>query len=1017
MRMETRTNRRLTVACAAFVAVLHGGALRGDDGNLFTAQVRPILARHCFKCHGPDDKARKGKLRLDTREAATQPADSGTAAVVPGKADESELVARIFAEDESERMPPPNTKDQLNDEERRVLKRWVTEGAEYRAHWAFVSPRQAPLPRVRQHSWPRNAVDSFILSRLEAAELRPAPQADRATLIRRVTLDLVGLPPTPAEVDAFLADSAPDAFERLVDRLLASPRYGERWARKWLDLARYADTNGYEKDRPRSVWPYRDWVIRALNADMPFDRFTIEQIAGDMLPGASFDQRIATGFHRNTMLNEEGGIDPLEYRFHAMTDRVATTGTVWLGLTIGCAQCHTHKYDPISQREYYQLMAFLNNADEPELSVPTPSIDQQRRALEAQIETMVANLPAQFPVDSDPKDPRSADVRRRERLDRKFQEWLEQESARTVRWRSIKPVDARASLPLLTVEADGSVFASGDQSKSDTYDLTFREDLRGVTAIRLEVLPDDRLPRHGPGRIYYEGPFGDFFLSEVRLTAGGKAVPFSNATASVANGKNDAKAAIDGDPQSGWSIDGGQGRAHTAVFTLAAPLGETRELSLRLLFERYYAAGLGRFRIAVTTDPRPAIARDMPGDVEALFLVPSAERSAEDHARLFKQFLLAVPELAKAREAIDAVRKQMPADPTTLVMSERPPANPRPTFRHNRGEYLQPTERVEPDVLSMLPRLPDGARRGRLEFARWLVSPTNPLVARVTMNRQWAVFFGRGIVATPQDFGYQGEAPSHPELLDWLAVELVNQRWSLKAIHRLIVTSATYQQSSRVTPELLARDAENRLLARAPRVRLEAETIRDQALRASGLLFEKVGGPSVYPPQPAGVTTDGTYGGLEWKLSPGGDRYRRGLYTFSKRTAPYAMFTTFDGPSGEVCVARRDVSNTPLQALTLLNDPVFTEAAQAFGRLLGAQSGTVEERIDHLFRRCLSRPPSAEERAALVRYFESQKARFVRHELDAQAVAGAGEGDVMDRAAWTVLARAILNLDETITRG
>ena len=828
---------------------------------------------------------------------------------------------------------------------------------------------------------------------------------------------MIGLPPTPEEADAFVSDISPNAYEKLVDRLLASPHYGERWARRWLDLARYADTNGYEKDRVRSIWPYRDWVINALNADMPFDQFTIEQIAGDMLPNATVEQRIATGFHRNTMLNEEGGIDPLEFRFHALTDRVATTATIWLGLTLGCAQCHTHKFDPIPHREYYQFLAFLNNADEPEMDVPRPDIAARRAEMEKQIAARLADLPNRFPLDPKAKadDKRSVEVRRREHLERSFNKWLREEAAKAVHWTALRPVEAKSSLPLLTVLDDNSVLASGDQNKRDVYDLKFRTNLKGITAIRLEVLPHESLPKHGPGRVYYEGPFGDFFLSELMLTADGRPVKFGKATQTHATGKDTAAAAIDGDPHTGWTINGGQGKSHTAVFNLKEPLAATGELAFQMIFERYYAAGLGRFRVAVTTDARPAEAR-LPADIEEGVLVAAQQLTAEQRDRLLRHYLSVAPELAGERAEIQKLRDQLPAFPTTLVMAERPADNPRPTFIHRRGEFLQPTEKVQPDGLSILPPLPKDAPRNRLSFARWLVDPTNRLVGRVTMNRQWAALFGQGLVRTTGDFGFQGDPPTDPELLDWLAVELVRQGWSLKKMHGLIVTSATYQQSSRVTPELLAKDPQNQLLSRGPRLRLEAELIRDAALRSSGLLAAKLSGPSVFPPQPPNVTSEGTFGAFPWKPSEGLDRYRRGLYTFTKRTAPFAMFNAFDAPSGEACIARREVSNTPLQALTLMNDVAFVEAAQALGRALASQAGTAEARATSLFRRCLTRPPSEEELTLLVKFYHAQKQRFVNKELDAVALAGPGDGDVNERATWTSMARAVMNLDEAITK-
>jgi Protein of unknown function (DUF1549)/Protein of unknown function (DUF1553)/Planctomycete cytochrome C len=1014
---------RLATWIAGYLSVALGflgagaGIVRAQD-DVFTKRVRPILARHCFKCHGPDDKARKARLRLDVREPALKPLESGAVAIVPGKPGESELVSRIFADDESERMPPAAAKLPLSENDKQVLRQWIADGATYTAHWAFVPPRPAPLPRVNDSGRPRNAIDSFIQARLDAEGLKPSEQADRATLLRRVSLDLVGLPPLPDEIDEFVRDPSPDAYEKQVDRLLASPHYGERWARRWLDLARYADTNGYEKDRQRTIWPYRDWVIRALNADMPFDRFTLDQIAGDLLPGATPEERIATGFHRNTMLNEEGGIDPLEFRFYAMTDRVATTATVWLGLTVGCAQCHTHKFDPIPHRDYYQFMALLNNADEPELAVPSPEITRRRHEVEAKIAAWVGELPNKFPVadKADPGDKRAIEVRRKARFATSFREWLARQAKDAVRWTVLTPKKATANVPILTVQADGSVLARGDQSKRDLYTLEFKTDLKPITAFRLEALPDERLPRGGPGRIYYEGPFGDFFLSEVTVTAGGKPVRLKRATASGPNGAQ-AKAAIDGDPQTGWMLGAGQGRAHSAVYQVASPVDDEEILVIQLLFERYYAAGLGRFRISATTDPRPVVARETPAEIEDLLLIPDDRRTPVQTDQLCRYYAMVAPELAKEREAIEQLRRELPSPVTTLVMQERPPDGQRATFIHNRGEFLQPTERVSPAVLSVLPPLPKDVTPNRLALARWLMSPANPLSGRVTMNRQWSAFFGRGLVRTEGDFGYQGEPPSHPELLDWLALELGRQGYSMKRMHKLIVMSATYQQSSRLTPTLLAKDPDNRLLARGPRVRLEAEVIRDAALRVSTLLSEKLGGPSVFPLQPPGVSTEGAYGGLEWKPSPGGDRYRRGLYTFTKRTAPYAMAVTFDAPSGEVCVARREVSNTPLQALTLLNDPVFEEAAQALGRLMAAGSEPLEERASRLFQRCLARRPGCDELERLVAFFRAQKRRFDQRELDAAKIAGPGQGDVNERAAWTVLARAILNLDEAVTKG
>jgi hypothetical protein len=983
----------------------------------FTDQVRPILSHNCFKCHGPDDKARKSGLRLDMREGATAPAKSGDPAIVPHKPDASELIKRIFSTDTDEVMPPPDTKFVLTAEEKDILKRWIEAGAEYQQHWAFVKPVQVPLPIVESHGRPvTHPIDAFVVQKLNEKGLAVWRGGVPVTLVRRLYLDLIGLPPTTEDVDKFTRAYAEDrvsSIEHLVSTLLASPQYGERWARRWLDLARYADTNGYEKDRARSIWPWRDWVVKALNADMPFDEFTIEQLAGDMLPHATVEQRLATGFHRNTMLNEEGGIDPLEFRFHAMTDRVATTGTTWLGLTTGCAQCHTHKFDPISHREYYQLMAFLNNADEPDMELPEVSANTQDATNPERAAKLLADLPSRWP-----KDKGGAAG-----MEKAFVQWLCEQRAHAVEWHTLRPVEMKTNLPLLTLRDDGSILGSGDITKSDTYDLTFRSGLKNITAIRLEALPDESLPAHGPGLAYYEGPKGDFFMGEFQITAGGAPVKVARATEDYANnnfgGKRteavSAMAATDGDAQTGWSCAGRYGERHEAVFVFDKPIADASDLRVKMLFGRHYACSLGCFRISATTDARGADASKFDERTTALLHQPDALLSDSDRSVLREAFLLSAPEFEKEAQVIRKLRQRVEMNVTTLVMRERPASNPRPTFIHNRGEFTQPTDKVEPGVLAVLPPLPEGAPRNRLTFARWLVSPEHPLTARVAVNRAWEAFFGRGIVKTSQDFGYQGEMPSHPELLDWLAVEFMKEGWSLKKLHKLIVTSATYQQSSTVTPALLAKDAENKWLARAPRTRLEAEIVRDSVLKSTGLLCPKMGGPGVFPPQPDGVV-DAAYGKFEWVPSKGEDRYRRAIYTFTKRTAPFAMYGTFDAPSGETCVARRDVSNTPLQALTLMNDVMLVEATQALGKRTAQQQGDTEARIVFMFRRVLSRTPNADEIAALKAFLEAQQQRFASKQLDAAAVSGSKDVGSVDHATWTLLARALFNLDEFVTR-
>ena len=973
--------------------------VRGSDPD-FTREVRPLLARYCFKCHGPDEKTRKARLRLDDPKVAHK------SVIVAGKPDKSELVQRVFSNEADKVMPPPSTKTALSKEQKELLKRWVAAGGKYQQHWAFVPPKQTSLPAVTDRHWPANAIDHFVLARLEAQGLKPTPAADRFTLIRRLSLDLIGLPPSLEEVDAFVKDSSDRAYEKLVDRLLASPHYGERWARRWLDLARYADTNGYEKDRPRTIWPYRDWVIRVLNADMPFDQFTIEQIAGDLLPNPTPEQVVATGFHRNTMINEEGGIDPLEFRYYAVVDRVNTTATTWLGLTLGCAQCHSHKYDPISQSEYFQMLAFLNNADEPDYYIPDAKINRRRVEIEEKLAQLWKELPEKFP--GGPKV-----------LEDHLAAWVKQESDRAVPWQVLRPATMKTNLPHLQVLPDDSVLASGDQTKSDTYELTFRAPIKNVTALRLEVLPHDSLPDRGPGRTYYEGRKGDFFLSELSLSAQGKAIRINNVSDDLsggASGKASARLSIDGNPATGWTTNNQPGQAHEAVFNFAEPVDFNRPVTMRMLFERYYSSDLGRFRISITTAKKQAVASNHGAVIETILAKPADKRMPEENQKLLRRFLEIAPELAKARQDIDKLKASLPSFQITMVMKERPADNPRPTHRHHRGEYLQPKEKVEPGSLSTLHPFPKEAPRNRLGFARWLVAPENPLTARVTMNRQWQAFFGHGLVRTTQDFGIQGNLPTHPELLDWLAVEFMKQGWSLKKMHKLVVMSKTYQQSSRVTPELLKKDPENDLLARGPRVRLEAELIRDSLLQASGLLSHKKGGPSVFPPQPASVSTEGVYGPIKWEVSKGEDRYRRGLYTFLKRSIPYSMFATFDGATGDACLSRREVSNTSLQALTMLNDLVIIEAARALGRTIADTPGSMEKRLDALFRRCLTRPPTDEESAALLAFHDRQVKRLRDGKLDARVIAGSPDGDVVQRAAWTLVARVVFNLDEMITK-
>lgn len=1179
--------------------------LQGPAAVDFGRDVRPILAENCFKCHGPDRSARKAGLRFDTRVGATAALRSGRFAVRPGAPLQSEMLARVTSTEDEYRMPPPGEKKRLSAAEIATLRAWIAQGAEYTTHWAFVRPVRPKPPRVENEARVRNAIDRFVLARLARDGIAPSPEADPATLIRRVSLDLIGLPPTLPEVDAFCADARPDAYERLVDRLLASPHFGERWARKWLDLARYADTNGYEKDRPRSIWPWRDWVIRAMNEDKPFDDFTVEQLAGDLLEDATLDQRVATGFHRNTMLNQEGGIDVEEFRFASLVDRVNTTGTTWLGLTVACAQCHAHKYDPIRQEEFYGLLAFFNNCDEVVQRLPDPAVDAARRAVDARIAALEATLPDRFPpppradwkvlqplavrsengatlsvrgdssvqasgerpakdvyvaefdvrlsdlgqlrvealrdaVDpakgpgrtahgnfvlseieaylvgpgeeevrlgfetaqadfSQPgyavgaaidgneatgwaihgpiadwrrdrtawfglarpharsgggrlrvvlrqdygadhtlarfrisalprdRDQAAAARRRRKHLRRAFRRWLGDLRQQARAWRVVVPATMRSAYDSdFRVLEDGSVLVYGNNPDRDTTTLTLETELASVTAIRVEALPHASLPADGPGRSPFF-PEGGFMISGVTVRAGARSGDalerrdIASASASHEPIENPAAHAIDQEPDTGWTNKGRSGTPLHIVFRLARPIayrGGAR-IELGIAQHSIHNNNLGRFRISLTDDRRDVEACPLPAEAERL-LAAGRRLSSDERRTLREIFLRTTPMLAHVHAEIDKLEQQRPRHPTTLVLRERDDWRRRTTRRHHRGEFLQRREVVRPHTPAALHAWPPGWPKNRLSFARWLMSPDNPLTARVTVNRWWEVLFGSGLVRTAEDFGTRGDAPSHPALLDWLATELTRVGWSRKAILRRIVTSATYRQSARATPAQRARDPDGRLLSRAPRFRLDAELVRDLALRASGLLARRIGGPSVFPPQPEGIGGL-SYGALAWKTSNGEDRYRRGLYTYMKRTAPYAMFALFDAPSGEACTARRNRTNTPLQALTMLNDPVFVEAAQALARRVSSPRATFlddGERVSAIFRRVLTRRPTPAEEQELLAFHAEQRQRLVRGELDPAAVTGElpPGHDPVETAAWSCVARVILNLDETITR-
>jgi hypothetical protein len=989
----------------------------------FTRDVRPILARHCFPCHGPDENKRKAKLRLDLKEGAFAEHD-GVRPFVPGDLEESEAIRRVSSTDSTEQMPPGGKEKRLAPEQSEVLKRWVEQGAKWETHWAFEKPVRPVLPAVKRTGWPKNPIDHFVLARLEREGISPSPEADRATLLRRVCLDLCGLPPTSEMLEEYSRDKAPGAYERLVDRLLRSPAYGERWARIWLDLARYADTKGYEKDLKRTIWRYRDWVIDAFNADMPYDRFTIEQLAGDLLPAATASQMLATAFHRNTLTNDEGGTNDEEFRIAAVKDRVDTTVQVWMGLTMGCAKCHSHKYDPIAQKEYYQFFAFFNQtADNDRFDdgpvEPFPTARDNFRI--AELESRIGHLEAEM---AKPTPQRMVALRHWEELNRVDKPWTTLKALRM----------SAASGSTLKAQADESVLAQATSPERETYTIALASPPERVTAILLEVLPDPSHPRGGVGRSPGDG---NFVLSGITLSARSKdgktsGLELARAESDFSQDQYPVQHALKNADVSkhGWAVSPRQREAHQAVFHLAKPasLSPGAELVVRLDHQfkfGYPGFSLGRFRISATGASTPGLKKALPAPIAEIVAIKPEKRSPDQSRKLLSHYLASAPEtkanrdeIARLKGQIDAIRSSV----RTPITRELPASKKRVTKVHRRGNFLDQGESVEPATPAFFPPLPKDAPRNRLGAALWLLSPDNPLTARVAVNRHWAQFFGRGLVETQEDFGAQGQPPSHPDLLDWLACEFRDRGWSMKQLCRLIVTSATYRQSSRVSPELYQKDRYNRLLARGPRFRLEAEMIRDSALCVSGQLSAKMHGPSVMPHQPEGIWRS-TYNTDRWVLSPGEDRYRRGLYTFIKRTSPYPALMAFDASSREICTVRRITTNTPLQALVTLNDPAYVEAAQALARRMVREGGpTPNDRIAHGLRLALIRTPESREIEALASLYQQRLAHYGNHRDEAKEFACVPLGDLppnwdcSELASLTAVANVILNLDEFLTR-
>ena len=1162
--IRSMENRLLRLAAAVLLAG-RLAALGQDGGTVdFNRDVRRILSDNCFTCHGPDEAERKGGqrseggLRLDTSEGAR--ADlGGYAAIIPGHPEQSELIARITTEDSDDLMPPADSGKKLTPEEIEVLKLWIGQGAPYARHWSYVKPERAELPQVRDAAWPRNPIDHFILARLEREGLRPMPEADRHALARRVSLDLTGLPPGLDEADAFVGDAEPGAYERFVDRSLEKQAFGEHWARSWLDQARYADSAGYADDPPRTIWGYRDYVIRSLNDNKPFDQFTIEQLAGDLLDDPTEQQLIATAFHRNTLTNNEGGTDDEEYRNVAIVDRVNTTMAVWMGTTMACAQCHDHKYDPISQEDYFRMFAILNNTQDADRRDESPFIEiytkeQQQRKKDWQTEIARLEKIVATPTPE---------------LQTAQRAW-EETFPLDVTWTLLSPGFMESEAGAAMTVDDAGIVEVARAGKTDRYTLNIPVTAdTSLTGLRLEALPSALLPAQGPGhaagnfvlsrvlaaatppdetryqgryvRIELPGEKKFLSLAEVQVfegtenvaargearqsstgfngpaqlaidgntdggyekakstthteqsddpwwevdlqssravdrvvvwnrtdgdlgkrlsgfrvilldkdrrevwtqddseppspsleisLSGARGIRFVAAHADYEQKKFEAASVLDNpDPkEKGWAVGGGEGRDHRLTLIAESPvdLAAGSMLTVTLAQEsKHEYHTLGRFRLSGTSDPNVGEHARTPASVLAILRTEPENRTEQERERLIRHYLSIAPALQAERDDLAELREKLEAMKpytTVPVLRELAADKRRQTHVQLRGSFLNRGKEVMAGLPSEFAGVLETPNADRLTLARWLAHEDNPLTARVAANRLWESIFGIGLVRTSEEFGAQGEPPSHPELLDWLAVELIESGWDLKHMLKLMVTSATYRQSSRVTPELLALDPDNRLLARGPRFRLSAEMIRDQAMFVSGLLTRKVYGPPVNPPQPKTGLTAAFGSGIDWETSEGEDRYRRAIYTTWRRSNPYPSMATFDAPNREVCTVRRERSNTPLQALVTLNDPVYVEAAQALARRMARAGDSPADRARHGFRLCLTRPPEQEELNRLLDLFENARSRYVEDREQALALATQPLGDLPDNAnvvelaAWTVVANVLLNLDETLMK-
>lgn len=1021
--------------CFFSVVALTCATASAEERIDFNRQIRPILSDRCFQCHGPDEEERHGGFRLDEREGAIHAADSGRIPVVPGKPDESELLLRLLTDDESLQMPPPQAKKpHLTKQEIDLIKTWIEQGAAWSPHWSFVAPTRPELPAIQEATWVRNPIDQFVLARLEQEGVIPSAEADKRTLIRRVTLDLIGLPPSPKEVEEFLQDESPVAYEKLVDRLLASPHYGERMAWPWLDAARYADTNGYQGDPERTMWPWRDWVVDSLNDNMPFDQFTIDQLAGDQRANATHAQMIASGFNRNHMHNGEGGRIAEETRVENVFDRTETTATVWLGLTFTCCRCHTHKFDPITHTEYFALYDFFNQTSEAggirggAVPPAITYISEENRLRLNEFDQRLASLNQELLGEDSAAE--SAQAR-----------WEEQQLA-VQPWTMPNLVEFHTGGKSKLVELeDGSLRAEGERPAQDVYTIVAHTDRQNLKAIRLEAIKDDvASPAGSTGRADNGNAVVSEFEVYIRplnaLDEDEIGLKIVSGKAEHAQSGHPIEASFDGETTGGggWATEGFNRKdSNTAIFNTKESFGFEGGTEIRFVIRcesKHVAHTLARMRLSVGDGNGQ---ESLPPESLQILSKSVDKRSRQELNELRRHFRSKVypgdsargvpySELAKQIQAVEASRSKLLASlDKTKVMVMDTLENGRETRILEKGLYNKPIgEIVSPDVPEVLPALPTDSKRDRLTLAKWLVDSGNPLTSRVIVNRYWQLFFGRGLVTTPEDFGTQGKLPSHPDLLDWLAVEFQTNGWDAKAMHRLMVTSATYRQSSHQSQQLRDRDPQNILLARQSRFRLPSWMIRDQALSVSGLAALQLGGPPVKPYQPEGIWSEATFGKKKYQQDHGDALYRRSLYVFWRRIVGPTMF--FDVANRQTCSVETAVTNTPLHALTTLNDITYIEAARGLAMRVIAKAKQPDDRIRLVYSYLLSRPPNEKELEIVLRRLKLLEVEFNGDPAKAQELLSIGESKpdekipVVELAAYTALCNALMNLDEVLNR-